>query len=380
MNDCFELNNEQRKYVGLIPVEKHWERVKLNDMYLYFDGDTIRKQILVNDNLYKERELCEKTAENRTVLLPKTSRGKVKKLNFTATQSFAPLGVYFSFSSEGVTIANYSTQIAYFRESFKIAKNINDLKIWLDQWVDDTTDKDLQETEDFKTSERKHCKFNEGDFFAFKIGRHNWGFGRILTDVAKLRKTEDFNKQKNYGLRYIMTKPLIVKVYHKISDTSDIDISELEDCMALPSQAIMDNRFYYGEYKITGNKPLSVDDYDMLISYGRSISQDDRNTVFLQYGLIYKEADISQFNKYLYENTAENPYANCGVGMGLSIDYLRQCTESQSNAPFWDSGFYDYDLRNPKNIEIKREIFSFFALDADKSYQENLDGDYWRKK
>lgn len=43
----FELTNEQRKYLGLIPVEEDWELVKLNykyeNIYFYFDGDIIRK-------------------------------------------------------------------------------------------------------------------------------------------------------------------------------------------------------------------------------------------------------------------------------------------------------------------------------------------------
>ena len=44
----FELTNEQRKYLGLIPVEKNWELVKFEgkfqDTYYYFDGDIIRKK------------------------------------------------------------------------------------------------------------------------------------------------------------------------------------------------------------------------------------------------------------------------------------------------------------------------------------------------
>jgi hypothetical protein len=64
----FELTNEQRKYLGLNPVEKNWEIVKLNNYYLYFDGDTIRKKIFSTEKLYSEMELNEKTSENRTVL------------------------------------------------------------------------------------------------------------------------------------------------------------------------------------------------------------------------------------------------------------------------------------------------------------------------
>ena len=43
------------------------------------------------------------------MILPKTVRGKIKKFNFTATQSFSPFGVYFSFTKYGVHIANYTT-------------------------------------------------------------------------------------------------------------------------------------------------------------------------------------------------------------------------------------------------------------------------------
>ncbi len=50
-NLLFELTNEQRKYLGLIPVEKDWDLVKLNDMYLYFDKDIICKKNRSNRKL-----------------------------------------------------------------------------------------------------------------------------------------------------------------------------------------------------------------------------------------------------------------------------------------------------------------------------------------
>ena len=77
-----ELTNEQRKYLGLIPVEEDWELVKLDykyeDIYFYFDGNIIRKKISLSENSYYETELNEKTTENRTMILSKTARGKIK--------------------------------------------------------------------------------------------------------------------------------------------------------------------------------------------------------------------------------------------------------------------------------------------------------------
>lgn len=45
MKLIFELTNEQRKYLGLTPVEENWELVKFSDdVYYYFEDDTIRKK------------------------------------------------------------------------------------------------------------------------------------------------------------------------------------------------------------------------------------------------------------------------------------------------------------------------------------------------
>ena len=374
----FELTNEQRKYLGLIPVEEHWELVKFdNGIYYYFEDDIIRKEIKVSKNYYHESELNVKTSENRTMILPKTKRGKIKKFNYTVTQSFSPFGTYFTFSADGVIIANYTSQRTYYSETFteKEKISLDDLKKWLDKWMKETTEEDLEEIEEFKNAKRKHCKFNEGDFFAFKISRREWCFGRILMDVSKLRKDENFEKNKNYGLAHLMGKPLIIKVYHKISDNKNIDLKELSECLALPSQPIMDNIFYYGEAVILGNLPLKPEENDMFISVSESISGIDKNIAYLQYGLIYREIPLSDYEK-LIKDLKIGPQTLRREGIGFVIDTykLKECIEAKSNSPFWEK--YKKrnvpDLKNPDHIELKRKIFKAFGLDADKTYEENL--------
>jgi len=374
----FELTNEQRKYLGLIPVEEHWELVKFdNGIYYYFEDDTIKKEIKVSKNYYHEAELNEKTAENRTMILPKTKRGKIKKFNYTATQSFSPFGTYFTFSTDGVIIANYTSQRTYYSEIFseKEKISIDDLKKWLDKWMKETTEEDLKEIEEFKNAKRKHYKFNEGDFFAFKISRREWCFGRILMDVSKLRKDENFEKNKNYGLAHLMGKPLIIKVYHKISDNKNIDLKELSKCLALPSQAIMDNIFYYGEAIILGNLPLKPEENDMFISVSESISGIDKNIAYLQYGLIYREIPLSDYEKLIKDlKIGAQTLRREGIGFVIDTYKLKECIEAKSNSPFWEK--YKKrnvpDLKNPDYIELKRKIFKAFGLDADKTYEENL--------
>ena len=378
MKLIFELNNEQRKYLGLIPVEEHWELVKFdNGIYYYFEDDIIRKEIKVSKNYYHESELNVKTSENRTMILPKTKRGKIKKFNYTVTQSFSPFGTYFTFSADGVIIANYTSQRTYYSETFteKEKISLDDLKKWLDKWMKETTEEDLEEIEEFKNAKRKHCKFNEGDFFAFKISRREWCFGRILMDVSKLRKDENFEKNKNYGLAHLMGKPLIIKVYHKISDNKNIDLKELSECLALPSQPIMDNIFYYGEAIILGNLPLKPEENDMFISVSESISGIDKNIAYLQYGLIYREIPLSDYEKLIKElKIGPQTLRREGIGFVIDTYKLKECIEAKSNSPFWEK--YKKrnvpDLKNPDHIELKRKIFKAFGLDADKTYEENL--------
>ena len=372
------MTNEQRKYLGLIPVEEHWELVKFdNGIYYYFEDDTIKKEIKVSKNYYHEAELNEKTAENRTMILPKTKRGKIKKFNYTATQSFSPFGTYFTFSTDGVIIANYTSQRTYYSEIFSEKEKISldDLKKWLDKWMKETTEEDLEEIEEFKNAKRKHCKFNEGDFFAFKISRREWCFGRILMDVSKLRKDENFEKNKNYGLAHLMGKPLIIKVYHKISDNKNIDLKELSKCLALPSQAIMDNIFYYGEAIILGNLPLKPEENDMFISVSESISGIDKNIAYLQYGLIYREIPLSDYEKLIKDlKIGAQTLRREGIGFVIDTYKLKECIEAKSNSLFWEK--YKKrnvpDLKNPDYIELKRKIFKAFGLDADKTYEENI--------
>ena len=378
MKLIFELTNEQRKYLGLIPVEEHWELVKFdNGIYYYFEDDIIRKEIKVSKNYYHESELNVKTSENRTMILPKTKRGKIKKFNYTATQSFSPFGTYFTFSTNGVIIANYTTQRTYYSEIFSEKEKISldNLKKWLDKWMKETTEEDLEEIEEFKNAKRKHCKFNEGDFFAFKISRREWCFGRILMDVSKLRKDENFEKNKNYGLAHLMGKPLIIKVYHKISDNKNIDLKELSKCLALPSQAIMDNIFYYGEAIILGNLPLKPEENDMFISVSESISGIDKNIAYLQYGLIYREIPLSDYEKLIKElKIGAQTLRREGIGFVIDTYKLKECIEAKSNSPFWEKYKKHNvpDLKNPDHIELKRKIFKAFGLDADKTYEENL--------
>jgi hypothetical protein len=243
----------------------------------------------------------------------------------------------------------------------------------LQRWIADTTEKDLAELERFKNAKRMHQAYKSGDFFAYRLSRREWGFGRILMVVSELKKDPQFVANKNYGLIHLMGQALIVQIYHKIALSPTATLEELRNLPALPAQAIMDNEFYYGEHPIIGHLPVSPEEYDPLISLGRGLGIATCQNVYLQYGLIYKETTMDEFLK-VFPGMDFERFRNEGIGFKLNIDYLRDCLAKQSNEPFWGNTYSTIsdDLRNPRNAVMKHRLFAFFGLDAEKSYAENL--------
>ena len=92
----FELTNEQRVFFGLDPIEKHWDSVLLKgdkyspDTMLYFDKDILKRHIVSTATHYSERQYDEPT-RGRTFLLPKTDKGKEKKLTASVLEQRWPL-------------------------------------------------------------------------------------------------------------------------------------------------------------------------------------------------------------------------------------------------------------------------------------------------
>ena len=83
----FYLNNEHRKYMGLNVLKDKYELViikgnSFEEIYLFFEGDYIKK-IVEYFISSKFISMCEsdtnyKTTNNRTIILPKTEKGKPK--------------------------------------------------------------------------------------------------------------------------------------------------------------------------------------------------------------------------------------------------------------------------------------------------------------
>jgi len=357
----FKLTNEQRKYLGITLVSSTWDFIKLipspygkYDTFAYFDGNTICKRIIISENSYMEYDLNEETTNGRTELLPKTERGKIVKLTASTLEKRTPKGMYFSYKDGYLDIGNWETNRTFYdsySEDIKF-KNFEDLSCWIELWISETTISDLNELKEFSSSPKKHCKYRIGDFFRFKLNRRLYGYGRILLDYDKFRK----EKIKFWDI--LMGKPLVIKVYHIATTNKNISCEDLRNLKSIPSQFIMDNAFFYGEYEIIGNLPLTDNELDFPVMYGESIDIRDSNKVLLQSGKKYFELNG---NHALYSE-----FRNNGIGLGINVKLpiLNKCIELHSNQPYWEQNNYttNKDLRNPKFCAEREAICKQFGV------------------
>jgi len=371
----FVLTNAQRECFGIEIVDSGWQMIELKkstydtyDSLAYIDGNKVRKLIQTGEAHYCEYTLSEELSEDRQWLLPKTAKGKPVKLSASALAKRTAVGMAIRYEREYISVYHATTDQGYFRSASLeiIPKDISDFAQWVQNWCEETTEQDLLDVQSFARRERARRKYAEGDFFRLRLDRRYWIYGRILLNVAQMRK----DKVAFWDL--LPGQPLVVGIYHLLTDRPISDIGLIADRPMLPSEALMDNIFYYGEAEIIGNRPLQRYEQDYPIHYDDSI-RPGQHSVRLQYGRIYREVE----NEHrLFRTDFKNGGGSFFPNVTLRI--LRSCIAAGSNLPYWteNRNYLEDDLRNPKYALQRRQVFEQFGLDMETCYREDLTIEY----
>lgn len=355
----YELTNEQRRCFGLPPVEDGWVKVEvtpsiydLYDTWAYLDGCCIKKVVQFCDDApgnetYREYSVDAMLSEDGKMLLPKTEKGKPAKFTSATLGKRTPVGMSLSYSRGHVSVVNQTTERSFYSNSYEEhLENIEAFKAWVDAWCAGTGEKQQREIDAFAAETRSHQKYKEGDFFRYRVSRELYGYGRILLDFSQMRKK---------GIPFwdvFMGKPLCVAVYHIATERDDLTPADLVGLRTLPSHMIMDNAFFYGEFPIIGNLPLTEAEQDYPIHYGKTIR-------FRESGVRYQCGRT--YISLAGEEALCGGFINNDIGWKLNVKLpvLQKCIEDKSNQPYWDL-YYPYctsrDLRNPKNSAMLHRI------------------------
>lgn len=342
----FQLTNDQRRCFGLSPITQSHRLLPVkagpNDYFhtlAVIREHCVEKVITVGTNQYCEYGIKAALSDDDTLILPKTARGKPKPLTTSSLLKQNPAGMCLSFDHGRIDLFNADTECCFYHSCFEYLplSDISDFESWVNGWCADTTEDDLRKIAAFAKDKRQHVTYREGDFFRFPVTRRLYGYGRVLLDYGRMRR----EKQEFWDI--LMGKPLVVCIYHILTENSNITPEQLMILKSLPSCLIADNALYYGEYPVIGNRPVE-ENADYPICYGESITIGD-HSVHLQIGKIHRQKPN--------EAALYHTFRNNGVAFLPNVrkPVLEQCIAEGSNRPYWEQSDYapvEGDLRNPK--------------------------------
>lgn len=365
----FELNNEQRAYFGLDAVQQSWERVEFaGDKFrpasvLYFEGDVIKKHVVSTDELYAEYGYDEAT-KGREILLPKTAKGKETKLTPANFEKRTPLGVYLYADKYSLRIASFASQTTFYDSVWESGHGREmDFRSEIERFIADLDSDHARKIEEFKKTGRKNIKFKSGDFFRFKLDRNRYGFGRVILDGHKLRKSGLL--PEGHSMLGFMGKPVFIELFAYASQ-GEASAGELMSRPRLPMDVMFDNAFFYGEFEIFAHEKVDASQLDFPMSFHVSPAR-----TYLQWGFIEicsgEQSVMKAASRELKELIEENNLKfNC---IGFSPRYAQ--FEIAEILRGKELAYQTNDLRDPEILWARQELMRIFGLDPAKSYFEN---------
>ncbi|WP_224552585.1 immunity 26/phosphotriesterase HocA family protein [Pectobacterium versatile] len=348
-----------RPYFGLEPLSAEWDILTVRDGYfICFDGETIRKRITATALNYQEEDVIIRT-RGREVILPRTARGKEKKLTYTSVSSVMADGIVFSagirtFNSGSygyVNASNYRNAIQLPLPECRHLVSKDAIVEWLQSYHERLPVDYAHKLERLLQKKNQQHKTVPGDIFRVEIDLHTDGYVLVIGNLRQMQKDELFAEHSIWN--DVMTMPLFVRPYLFSTIERNPPLSEI---VALPLSEkcwiVMDNAFLRGNYEYVGSKVLSEEDILFPVGYGPNIS-----TKRSDYRLSWGPSSIVKASQDTVFKAGRN-YMNNGAYSSVSAE------------SFADKGFPDYDktLHKPEHRDAWEQALAEFGFPPDTTY------------
>lgn len=363
---CITLTDEERRYLALDPLDKSWETVSMYSVtyclkkrtVLFYEGNTIVKVIYeehsVNeDGSYSWRSYNEfdthLETENRTMLLPLTSRGRAKPITPTNVMAVKPFGcnlyIYLQNEKSYISANNLrNNQVISVGETDRVRKIMSDEDFheFMRYYIPTCPDDYFERIAAVRNMEHQTVIFKAGDIFRCQVDRQHYAYGIILGKTRELEKWNELPAEHSF--RHLMTQPIIVRMYDFITTDKEMTTKSLLGKTLRPPVVCSDNDIIWGTHKIIDHKQLEPDDIQFNIQLARQVVKNEHFTPFTAEAFVkmspknpkpkmnepralYVEWGFSSF-EIPWENVPDNirqlleegAYFDGGVAMSISAD------------------------------------------------------------
>ncbi|MCR4784381.1 MAG: immunity 26/phosphotriesterase HocA family protein [bacterium] len=296
------LTDEERRYLALNALDKNWEKVSIYSVthclkkrtVLFYEGNTIVKVIyeehsIKEDGSYSWRAYNEfdtrLETDNRTMLLPLTSRGRAKAVTPTNVMAIKPFGcdlyIYLQKDESQIVARNLrNNQVIPIGEKDRV-RNImsdEDFHKFMRYYIPTCPDDYFENIAAVRNMEHKTVRFKAGDIFRCQVDRNHYAYGLILGKIREIEKWDELPKEHSF--RHVMMQPIIVRMYDFVTTDKDMTAEELSDRALRPPKLCSDCDILWGTHTIVAHKELVVDDVQFLLQLARQGKKNKHFTLF----------------------------------------------------------------------------------------------------
>lgn len=336
------MTNEKRRFFKLSPIHASWDAVQLtSECTIYFDGETIVKRIVQREDAYLEKDIDIKTRE-RQYILPKTARGKEKKLtypNLYNRHDGALLFQYGVFNHQGfIELTHVGTKRALPFSSLS-AESLVEVEEALSRFIQSPPATYEEKLALLFTKLKRH-KIKVGDVFKVERSMTTHSYVVVIGHVLQIRKAGLLEKDSIWN--DLMTVPLFVRVYNLETD-DNLTVNQIKELpMYEGCQTVMDDQFMRGQFPYVGQIELREKDIELPFGFGPSLNAQATHSR-ISWGLATVVKDGAPPVKY---------NLNHSVSVGVAFKHM----------PF-----------DHQNYEQARQFFGLEQLDFD-TFNERYNG------
>jgi hypothetical protein len=383
----FSLTNEERRYFALDPIAQQAESLTFvrdegmlhTRVTVFFDGDFIVKVInetiggngnLIWQRCYEEYD-TKLLTDHRQMLLPLTSRGKPKKLTASNINAVTPFGCRLyvdirtnslhSFSE--VNLLNLRASKRFPLGEHELISNIRteeDFRSFVNHYIATCQEGYFDKLQAFKDAPRTTVKYKPGDVFRIDYDRTQYCYGIITGTLKQLRSMADLPKSHTFF--HLMTVPIMVRLYHLITDDHNLTVEKLADIPLDEVTICSDNDIIWGTHPIIGHKNLTPDDlyfklYCTLKTHYTGRFTLEGCSMNVEWGFSYTTLTYDQMSDKLKSQLDCFPFSCNGVCTWIDPDFI-------------SSGDSAHNFLHLKNSELRAEVFSCLGLPVDTSFDQ----------
>lgn len=292
----FNLTDTQRDYFGLTPIEPDWQNVQSKDgAVLYFAGNLLRKVICYGYGVqfgYWEMDYNLAT-DACSALLPATAKGKPKPLSLSNIFARKPSGFCFTctFGWRGKTVPFQNLRIWQEPSGHELVAlcnhgltNYEALEAWVENYIQQLPADHFQRLAGIaNTASKPRVAYYPGDYFEIRFSDDVYGYGRILLDLFRMRRSGMFSDLPRSAFDNPITgSGLLIAIYAYAGPR--LEVPEIAAKPVLGTKLLMHDDIFRGRFPIVGNLPVLASDLDFpegVLSYDPG---DGKTEYFFQKG------------------------------------------------------------------------------------------------